>query len=116
MSTIQRLNTDNLSNGLKTNQNSQVSENTGLSFKNFLDKNQKDSLGELISSGLNKLEGSWNSSQNKSNNLVKSLPESYKPLFEAQVSVQRMHFQSEMLTKIADSVQGAVKRLQQQGS
>jgi hypothetical protein len=90
---------------------------TGASFKEVLSaKDSSSSLASAIRSGLERLDGSWKASFQKSEKIVSALPKEYKPLFEAQVSVSRMHFQTEMITKIGDSVQGTMKKLQQQGS
>ncbi len=103
--------------GVAASLRKEQAEVAGLSFKEVLSGKQEGaSVAGAISSGLERLDGSWKASFQQSKKLISSLPAEYKPLFEAQVSVSRMHFQTEMITKIGDSVQGTMKRLQQQGS
>jgi hypothetical protein len=91
---------------------------TGPSFKQVLESREAsgESMGSFIKNTLEKLEGNWQKSFQDSRKLLSSVPQGYRPLFEAQVSVARVHFQTEIVSKIGDSVQGTVKRLQQQGS
>jgi hypothetical protein len=79
-------------------------KSTGSSFQQVMEKN------------LNALQQSWNATNVKANNLVPKLPEEYRNLFELQQSVYKCHLQTEIVTKIGDSVQSTLKKLQSQGS
>lgn len=92
------------------------------SFEGAMDKvkasqnsSQNSSIGETITKSLQHLEGVWTKSHGQSKKLVSSLPKEYQPFFEVQMSMSRIHFQTELVSKVGDSVQGTVKRLQQQG-
>lgn len=91
-------------------------ESSSPSFKEVLSNKEGVSFVSEIRSGLEKLDASWKQSYAQSAKMMSALPKEHKALFDAQVSVSRMHFQTELVTKIGDSVQGTMKRLQQQGS
>lgn len=73
------------------------------------------SFNQVMERSLNDLERTWKVTTAKANNLVPALPKEYQTLFELQKSVYQTHFQTEIVTKVGDSVQSTLKKLQSQG-
>lgn len=57
----------------------------------------------------------WQAMQGRNEKLLHELPPSFKPLFEAQLLVNRVSLESQLITKGAESFSSTLKRLQQMG-
>jgi hypothetical protein len=117
MSSINRVQFPGLDKGISQKVPASGGVEKGNSFAEVLSgKESGMSVGSAISAGLEKLDNSWKASFRTSRKMISSVPSQHRALFEAQISVSRVHFQTELVTKIGDSVQGTMKRLQQQGA
>ncbi len=87
-------------------------QNKTHTFQQSLDK--ASSIEKTFINGISALDQSFRSTEVKSAALVKNLPSEYKGLFELQLSVYKCNFQTEIVTKVGESVQGAIKKLQNQ--
>ena len=81
-------------------------------FQQSLEK--ASSLEKTFINSISSLDQSFRSTEIKSAALVKNLPSEYKGLFELQLSVYKCNFQTEIVTKVGEAVQGAIKKLQNQ--
>ena len=64
---------------------------------------------------LNDLQKTWTANAAKTKELVPQIPAEYRPMFELQQSIYKCHLQTEIITKVGDSVQSTLKKLQNQG-
>ncbi|HMO19084.1 MAG TPA: hypothetical protein PKA63_13580 [Oligoflexia bacterium] len=94
-----------------------VSNESRVSFKDKFKalEARRESLSDGLKQGLEQLESSWKTSYGQSFKLLQNLPVEFKPLLEMQMNMSKVHFQTELVTKVGDSVQSTLKRLQQQG-
>ncbi len=81
---------------------------------NATEKNLNSLSGsfEKIFNGLQK---SWEVNSTKAKEIVPRMPTEYRELFDLQQSINRCHLQTEIVTKVGDSVQSTLKKLQSQG-
>lgn len=74
------------------------------------------SSGETVKAAVDQFINSWGRAEEQSSKLIQTLPPDVRPLFAAQQLVQRLSLQTQFVTKIADTVTGTVRRVQQLGS
>ena len=60
--------------------------------------------------------GEWDAAQARTADAAAQLPKSVRPLFEAQLLVNRLSLQSQVAAKVADGFGSMLRRLQQLGS
>ena len=63
----------------------------------------------------NDLQGTWSINSSKATELIPKVPSEYRSLLELQQSIYKCHLQTEIITKVGDSVQASIKKLQSQG-
>lgn len=73
-------------------------------------KNFKEVLGEMF----NSIERDFKHSSHLTKDLIKTLPQEHKSLFQSQIYISEFQFKVEMMTRIADGLQQSIKKLQQQ--
>lgn len=77
---------------------------------------QRQSFRSVLEAVLSDLEKNWIKAEKHSFALIKSVPDSYKTMLQAQILISNLGLQVELVTKVADGVQSTIKKLQQQNN
>ena len=86
------------------------------SSSKYIEKPNGISFKSVLETTLHNLDKNWLKAERHSISVIKSVPENYKPMLQAQILISNLGLQVELVTKVADGVQSTIKKLQQQNS
>ena len=69
----------------------------------------------ILENSVQNINKTWGQADSRAQNLIKSVPAEYRSVLETQILMSKCNYQTEIFTKIIDSVQSSIKKLQQQG-